>query len=148
LDPAVLNLSVFETFFPEKRPFFLEDSRTFVLNYSQFPVFYSRRIGQVPGRLPLAAGDKLVSKPDATRIIGAVKLTGKANGWTFGGLTALTNREYAIVERTDTDVNGNSVTSRTDRLIEPYTSYSVGRVQRDIRRSSNVGLIGTTVVRE
>ena len=46
-DPAVLNLSVFETFFPEKRPFFLEDSRTFVLPYSQVPDFYSRRIGQV-----------------------------------------------------------------------------------------------------
>ena len=48
--PAVLNLSVFETFFPEKRPFFLEDSRTFVPPYFQFPTFHSRRIGQRPGR--------------------------------------------------------------------------------------------------
>ena len=50
LDPAVLNLSVFETFFPEKRPFFLEDSRVFVLPFGQFPMFHSRRIGQAPGR--------------------------------------------------------------------------------------------------
>jgi hypothetical protein len=49
-DPAVLNLSVFETFFPEKRPFFLEDSRIFVVPYGQMPDFYSRRIGAAPGR--------------------------------------------------------------------------------------------------
>lgn len=53
-DPAVLNLSVFETFFPEKRPFFLEDSRTFIPPYGLFQVFHSRRIGRAPGRLPLA----------------------------------------------------------------------------------------------
>ena len=63
-DPAVLNLSVFETFFPEKRPFFLEDSRTFVLPYGQFPLFHSRRIGARPGRLALEAGDELVDQPD------------------------------------------------------------------------------------
>ena len=51
-DPAVLNLSVFETFFPEKRPFFLEDSRTFVPPYGNFQLFHSRRIGRAPGRLP------------------------------------------------------------------------------------------------
>jgi hypothetical protein len=45
LDPAVLNLSVFETFYPEKRPFFLEDSRVFVPPFGQFPMFHSRRIG-------------------------------------------------------------------------------------------------------
>ena len=49
-DPAVLNLSVFETFFPEKRPFFLEDSRTFVPPYGIFQLFHSRRIGRAPGR--------------------------------------------------------------------------------------------------
>ena len=52
-DPAVLNLTVFETFFPEKRPFFLEDSRMFVLPFAQFPLFHSRRIGQRPGRYAL-----------------------------------------------------------------------------------------------
>ena len=49
-DPAVLNLSVFETFFPEKRPFFIEDSRVLVPNYPQVPMFHSRRIGQRPNR--------------------------------------------------------------------------------------------------
>ena len=56
-DPAVLNLSVFETFFPEKRPFFLEESRTFVPPYGNFQLFHSRRIGRAPGRLPLGTDD-------------------------------------------------------------------------------------------
>ncbi len=65
-DPAVLNLSVFETFFPEKRPFFLEDSRIFVLPYGQVPDFYSRRIGAAPGRLKLGDGedDRREAGPD------------------------------------------------------------------------------------
>ncbi|MBI4265266.1 MAG: carbohydrate binding family 9 domain-containing protein [Acidobacteria bacterium] len=72
-DPAVLNLSVFETFFPEKRPFFLEDSRTFVPPYGIFQLFHSRRIGRAPGRFPLTAGDQLVERPDETTILGAAK---------------------------------------------------------------------------
>ena len=148
-DPAVLNLSVFETFFAEKRPFFLEDSRTFVLPYGQFPDFYSRRIGQTPGRLDLPSSDTLVSKPDQTTILGAAKLTGKASGWTYGGLTALTSREYATVDRTTTDASGRDIVRRVDQLIEPLSQYSLGRLQRDILHgSSNVGAIVTAVVRE
>jgi hypothetical protein len=149
VDPAVLNLSVFETFFPEKRPFFLEDSRVFVLPFGQFPMFHSRRIGKTPGRFELADNEELVSKPDQTTILGAAKVTGKANGWTFGGLSALTAREYALVDTTSTDVEGKEIVSRQRRLIEPQTLYSVGRVQRDILgATSNVGAIATAVIRE
>ena len=77
-DPAVLNLSIFESFFPEKRPFFLEDSRIFVLQYNQIQDFYSRRIGRTPGRFELQSNETLVRKPDNTTIIGAAKLTGKS----------------------------------------------------------------------
>ena len=78
-DPAVLNLSVFETFFPEKRPFFIEDSRTFVPPYFQVTTFHSRRIGQRPGRLRLHEGDTLIERPEQTTILGATKVTGKAS---------------------------------------------------------------------
>jgi hypothetical protein len=99
-DPAVLNLSVFETFFPEKRPFFLEDSRVFVLPYGQMPDFYSRRIGA-----------------DGTTILGAAKLTGKSSGWTYGALGALTARNAEIDEpaafysvgRLQRDIRGSNV---------------------------------------
>jgi hypothetical protein len=149
LDPSVLNLSVFETFYPEKRPFFLEDSRVFSLPYGTMPMFHSRRIGRSPGRFSLDDDDTLIHQPADTTILGAVKVTGKTAGWTYGGLGALTAREYATVEATATAPTGAaSVTSR-QHLIEPLTMYSVGRVQRDIRNgTSNVGVIATAVVRE
>lgn len=148
-DPAVLNLSVFETFFPEQRPFFLEDSRTFVPPYGLFQLFHSRRIGRTPGRLPLAAGDQLVRRPSDTTILGATKLTGKGSGWTYGVLTALTAREYALVDAPFTADVGGVGFVRQERLIEPATSYNVARLQRDIRGgTSNVGGILTGVVRE
>lgn len=148
-DPAVLNLSVFETFFPEKRPFFLEDSRTFVPPYGLFQLFHSRRIGRSPGRLSIDADQRLVDAPAETTILGATKLTGKGRGWTYGALTALTAREYADVETPLLGVDGATTYTRTERLIEPATSYNVARIQRDVLKgTSNVGAIVTGVIRE
>ena len=145
LDPAVLNLSIFETFFPEKRPFFLEDSRTFVPSFGLFQVFHSRRIGRQPSRLADRIGGTIMEQPDATSVIGAVKLTGKASGWTYGGLSALTAREYALVSNDD-DV---APAPLGRELLEPMASYNVVRVQRDVMKgSSSVGAIATAVVRE
>jgi hypothetical protein len=104
-------------------------------------MFHSRRIGQRPGRLAIPDGETVIERPDATTILGATKITGKANGWTYGGLTALTDREYAVVE--------TAAGARGERLIEPYTSYNVARVQKDIRGgSSNIGGHATAVMRE
>ena len=136
-DPAVLNLSIFETFFPEKRPFFLEDSRTFVPPYGNFQLFHSRRIGRTPGRFDAPGGRTVVERPAETTVLGAAKLTGKGSGWTYGALSALTSREYARLDNGD------------EALIEPLTSYNTLRVQRDIRKgTSNVGAIFTGTLRE
>jgi Domain of unknown function (DUF5916) len=148
-DPSVLNLTVFETFYQEKRPFFLEDSRTFVPNFPQMLLFHSRRIGRNPVRIALPTDDTLVERPDSATIIGAAKVTGKASGWTYGGLAALTAAEYATVDASQTDAAGAPTVTRIDRLVEPKTTYSVGRVQRDFRRGqSNLGGIATAVVRD
>ena len=148
-DPSVLNLTVFETFYPEKRPFFLEDSRTFVPNFPQMLLFHSRRIGRSPSRIALRSGDTAIERPDTTTILGAAKVTGKASGWTYGGLAALTSAEYATVNAAGTDTNGLTSVARVERLVEPRTIYSVGRLQRDFRRgSSNLGGIATAVVRD
>lgn len=140
-DPAVLNLSVFETFYPEKRPFFLEDGRTFVPPYGMFQLFHSRRIGRTPDHLAVDSADDVVERPDDTTILGAAKVTGKSGTWTYGALTAATGREYATVER--------SADGRYEHLAEPRTSYNVARIQRDMwAGSSNVGVLVTGVVRE
>jgi hypothetical protein len=148
-DPAVLNLSIFESFFPERRPFFLEDSRIFVLPYNQLPDFYSRRIGQTPGWYATRDDETLIRRPDNTTILAAAKLTGKASRWTYGGLGAVTAAEFATFDVTTTGADGSEIVTRIERLIEPATTYAVGRVQRDILRgSSNVGAIATAVVRQ
>ena len=138
-DPAVLNLSVFETFFPERRPFFLEDARTFISTQQQFQLFHSRRIGRRPGQLAVESDDVVVDRPAETTVLGAAKLTGKSGGWTYGALTAITAREHATIER-----DGHQL----DRLIEPLTSYTVGRLQRDLGGSSNIGGLMTAINRE
>ena len=106
VDPAVVNLSDVETFFPEKRPFFVEGSSIFDVgqqgandywgfNWPQPTFFYSRRIGRAPqGSLPDDAA--FADVPIGTTILGAAKLTGKlAPSVNFGTLHALTARERA-----------------------------------------------------
>ena len=121
----------------------------FVLPYNQMPMFHSRRIGATPGRIELGDDEEIVSRPDQTTILGAAKVTGKANRWTYGGLAAWTAREFGIVETTTKDADGNESTSQARRLIEPASMFSVGRVQRDVLSgTSTVGAIATAVVRE
>jgi hypothetical protein len=145
-DPAVLNLGVFETFFPEKRPFFLSDGNIFVPSYGLFQLFHSRRIGARPGYLrPFQQGDVVLDRPEQTTILGATKVTGKSSGYTYGALTALTAEEHALVQAGGADGLG---VARIDRTIEPMTSYSAARLQRDLGRGSNVSVLGTSVLRE
>lgn len=130
VDPAVVNLTAFETFFPEKRPFFLEGADIFefgnlyVDNNYQFPnFFYSRRIGRQPQRSVGGPGVLYVDSPNQTTILGAGKVTGKTGPWTIGLLEALTDRETAQYLTTDG--------ARLVTPVEPLTNYAVGRVQRD-----------------
>jgi uncharacterized protein DUF5916/cellulose/xylan binding protein with CBM9 domain len=148
VDPAVVNLSAFETFFEEKRPFFLEGAQIFGnfgrggsnnfwgFNSSDPSLFYSRRIGRAPQVSP--SGD-FTDAPPATTILGAVKLTGKTrNGWSIGLLNALTDRETA---RTVTSAVGGRA------AVEPLTNYFVVRMQREIGRRAGAGMMATAVAR-
>jgi hypothetical protein len=135
-DPAVLNLSAFETFFQEKRPFFVEGTGLYsfdvncnIVNCSGEGLFYSRRIG----RRPQVGSYSGVGSPTATPILGAGKLTGRfPGGLSIGVLEAVTQR----VEGTQ------------DRTMEPTTSYSVVRAQQEFRGGgTTVGAIATGVNR-
>jgi hypothetical protein len=105
VDPAVVNLSVFETFFEEKRPFFIEGSQAFSgfgrtgisgtmgFNRANPNLFYSRRIGREPQG---AAPGEDVDIPPATTVLGAAKVTGRTSGgWTVNFIDAATQREFA-----------------------------------------------------
>jgi len=130
VDPAVVNLSDFETFFPERRPFFVKDASMFNyaeegtnsnwnFNWSDPQPFYSRRIGRSPS-LSLDAHDH-ADVPGATTILGAGKLSGTIGGTTLGVLSAITSEE-----RAELDLDGE----RSHQIVEPLANYSVARLKR------------------
>src|SRR6059036_1866812 len=128
-DPAVLNLTAFETFFQERRPFFVAGTGIFRFNVNCSQVncngerlFYSRRIGRAP---QLGRGDP--ESPIATTIYSAAKLTGRLpGGQTVGLLDAITQR----------------ATGSADRTTEHATNYAVLRGQQDFRKGeSGIGVV-------
>ena len=136
-DPSVLNLSAFETFFQERRPFFIEGSGFYsfgincsVVNCGGEGLFYSRRIGRAPQLAGLYADE---TSNTNTRILGAGKLTGRlGSGLNVGAVEAVTGR----------------VTGTQDRTTEPRAGYTVLRAQQDLRNGeTSIGFIGTGVVR-
>jgi uncharacterized protein DUF5916/cellulose/xylan binding protein with CBM9 domain len=154
VDPAVVNLSAFETSFQEKRPFFVEGAGYFGFgglncffcsNVSSLSMFYSRRIGRAPqmaGNAYGAAGDSgHADIPENTTILGAAKLTGRTpSGWSIGVLDAVTRREQAVFQRVDS--------TRGSATVEPFTNYFVGRVAKDLRGGATViRAMGTSVER-
>lgn len=144
-DPAVVNLSGFETFFAERRPFFVEGSGTFRFDVdcndgSCTGLFYSRRVGRTPQRAVGAPVDGFADQPTNTTILGAGKLTGRIGKYSVGVLNAVTGREYARV------ASGPSL-GITRTPVEPLTNYSVLRVNREFDNRSRIGVMATATRR-
>lgn len=135
VDPSIVNLTAFETFLPERRPFFVEGSEMFRFGQDGTnSVFYSRRIGRRPSLVPQHS---VRDVPSATRILGAAKLTGRTTGgWSIGVLDAVTARETARFRTVD-GMEGRMTA-------EPLTNYLVGRARREARTGQTAlgGLIG------
>ena len=143
-DPAVINLSAFESFFEERRPFFVEDARVFDFGLSggRNSLFYSRRIGRSPhGGAP--DGALFEDIPDNATILGAAKLAGRtSSGLSVGALAAVTGNEKG---RALFDGSG----SVGDFLVEPRTEYGVLSLQQDFNDgASTVAGIVTGLQRE
>ena len=144
VDPSVVNLSAFETFFPEKRPFFLEGSDVFAFgqvrtfnDYGSQQYFYSRRIGRSPQRFP---GESIYADvPAQTTIAAAAKVTGKIGNWTLGLIDGVTPKENANIVLE----GGEETTS----AVEPFTNYFAGRAKRDFRDGQSVvgGMLTSTI---
>jgi hypothetical protein len=144
VDPSVVNLSAFETFFPEKRPFFLEGSDVFAFgqvrtfnDYGSQQYFYSRRIGRSPQRFP---GESMYADvPAQTTIAAAAKITGKIGNWTLGMIDGVTPEENADIVLENGD--------RAKSAVEPFTNYFAGRAKRDFRNGQSVvgGMLTSTI---
>jgi len=137
-DPSEVNLTVFETFHNEQRPFFIEGNNITDFNLGvgdarvgNDNLFYSRRIGRAPQVYPgNIKNGWTVNMPTFTNILGAAKLTGKTReGLSLGFMDALTNAEKAEVD---------TLGGKIYRTVEPLTNYFVGRIQKDFNSGKTI----------
>ncbi len=149
-DPSEVNLTAFETYFSERRPFFIEGRNIFEFQPNQTIVihnmysdnlFYSRRIGRYPHNYPELADNEYAKIPDATTILGAMKISGKTKkGLSVGILESLGSKEQALIDNEGI---------RRKETVEPLTNYLVGRVQQDFNKGeTRLGGILTAVNRD
>lgn len=143
-DPSEVNLTAFESYFEEKRPFFIENrnitdfrvSRGGPFNMNN--LFYSRRIGRAPSYYPDTDSDlgEYSDVPGNTTILGALKLTGKTkDGLSVGIIESLTAEEKAKVMRYNETTDDVKEIKET---VEPLTNYFVARVQKDMNDNNTI----------
>ncbi len=152
-DAAEVNLTAFETFFAEKRPFFVEGTNLFQFGLAPAArrhggmgrggsegLIYTRRIGRSP-QVPPSTDGGYAEDLDQTTILGAAKLTGQlGGGWALGLMQAVTQKEQVrIVD--SMGVDGESP-------VEPMTSFTAVRLERNaLRGRLAYGAIGTATAR-
>jgi hypothetical protein len=137
-DPSQVNLTAFELYFREQRPFFIEGNNTlnFPVAFDNNNLFYSRRVGRQPQGwadpdLSGADGVNEYVKPNGrTTILGAAKLTGKnKKGFSWGLMESVTAKEYAEID---------SLGYKREQLVEPMTNYFAMRAQQDIAKGNTL----------
>lgn len=149
-DPSEVNLSAFESYFSERRPFFVEGKNIYqfepsnsivIHNMGADNLFYSRRIGRSPHNSPNLGNNEYADIPESSTILGAMKLSGKTkNGLSIGVLESVTANENAVVDHAGV---------RRKESVEPLTNYFVGRLQKDFDKGETVlGGIVTAVNRD
>ena len=141
LDPSVMNLTAYETFYDENRPFFQEGKHITDFSIGTDMMFYSRRIGATPSLYPEGIDNKtaFAETVENVPIIGALKLTGtNRQGVTLGVLESVT-------ARSSVDVTRNGV--EKSEVTEPLTNYTVARVQKNWKGNTLLGGMLTSVNR-
>ncbi len=140
-DPSQVNLTAYETFFEEQRPFFIEGKNIFDYDlavHSMNNLFYSRRIGRRPHHYPDLGNGEYASVPQFTSILGAAKITGKTkDGLSVGIMESVTSGEKAEI-----DHNGD----RRFETVEPLTNYFASRVSKEFQKGNTIvgGMVTST----
>jgi hypothetical protein len=136
-DPSEVNLTTYETYFRERRPFFIEGKNLldFKVTEDDGPMssndvlFYSRRVGKSPSYRPELDDNEYADVPDNTTILAAFKVTGKtSDGWSVGIMNSITQKEVAIID--DEGI-------RRQETVEPMTNYLASRVMKDFNKANS-----------
>lgn len=138
-DPSELNLTSYEVFYNEKRPFFLEGNSILEYDLGGDLLFYSRRIGHAPTYAPEAEDGENIRIPDNASILNALKLTGKnKKGFSLGIVNSMTSKEFATITG-DND--------ERKEVVEPFTNYFIGRAKQDFNEGNTVigGILTSTL---
>lgn len=142
-DNVVFNLSPFEVYYDERRPFFTEGVKLF----SRANLFYSRRIGSRPERYGMVSeqinksGETLVKNPKRPYLINALKVSGRTKkGLGLGLFNAITAPAFAQIRDNQT---GKTRSYET----ESFTNYNVLVVDQQFWKHSYVSLVNTSVLR-
>ena len=152
VDPSVMNLTSYETFYTEKRPFFLEGKHITDFQMGSDMMFHTRRIGAVPSLSPQGVDNinKFAETVNNVPIIGAMKLTGtNIHGVTLGIVQSVTARSSVNVMRTgNPSSSGPEVRDSYDKeVLEPLTNFTVARVQKNWEGNTLLGGMFTMVNR-
>jgi hypothetical protein len=134
-----MNLTAFETFYEEKRPFFLEGLTIFDYKFDNQSLFYSRRIGHSPSLTLSPGNDQFVDSPDNTTILSAMKLSGTTSkGLSVGLIQSVTANEFATISDKDGNISKTKV--------EPLTNFTIARVQKGYNAGNTVfgGMLTST----
>ena len=138
-DPSVMNLTAFETFYEEKRPFFVEGKNLFNYNIDDINLFYSRRIGHTPSYHIMPGDSQYVKSPEQTTILSAVKVSGKTSkNLSVAVMQSLTAKESARIS--------NLAGHVTRQPVEPLTNYTVARIQKNYHDGNTIigGILTST----
>ena len=147
-DPSEVNLTAFETYFSEKRPFFIEGRNITSYNLGigdgdegNDNLFYSRRIGRRPSMRHSPGDDEFTWTPAFTPIIGAAKLTGKSSGGLSVGAVE------AVTAQVNTRIYNELTDEKSYITAEPLSNFALGRVQKDLNDGKTIigGLITSTI---
>ncbi len=140
-DEQVNNLSPFEVFYQERRPFFMEGLELF----SRANLFYSRRIAADNNyfqKYGVEDGKSIVDYPTKNKLINALKLTGRgSDGLGVGVFNAVEARSYATLKN---DENGE-----TEKiLINPISNFNIIVLDQNLKNNSYFSFINTNVMRQ
>lgn len=135
-DDEVLNITPYETYYEERRPFFTEGTELF----SKGDIFYSRRIGSTPDNssdVDTVGGVKVDKNPGEAQLINVTKISGKGkNGLGIGVLNGMSKNTYAVLI--------DSVTNKEYHLrTQPFTNYNVLVFDQSLKNNSYISLTNT-----